>query len=140
MAGGDLGAQQLPQRRRVVDFVRLLNATETTLQQGVLASTRPDERVYLLELNRQHVVRLICVKRVCVLSLNSSFTILPFAPVLKGLAGATHGAAQPGPGRGIGAQDIAGLQLSRGRPGTHSLGTKAGIAAVQGHGRESTHR
>lgn len=55
MAGGDLGAQQLPQRRRVVDFVRLLNATETTLQQGVLASTRPDERVYLLELNRQHV-------------------------------------------------------------------------------------
>ena len=56
MAGGDLGAQQLPQRRRVVDFVRLLDATERTLQQGVLASARPGDRAYVLELNRLHVV------------------------------------------------------------------------------------
>ena len=59
MAGGDLGAQQLPQRRRVVDFVRLLDATEKTLEQGVLASARPGDRAYLLELNRLHVVRFV---------------------------------------------------------------------------------
>lgn len=56
MAGGDLGAQQ---RRRVVDFVRLLDATEKTLEQGVLASARPGDRAYLLELNRLHVVRFV---------------------------------------------------------------------------------
>jgi len=142
MAGGDLGAQQLPQRRRVVDFVRLLDATEKTLQQGVLASARPGDRAYVLELNRLHVVRLLgVVGRANIASQRAYLPSIthPITVVLAGLAGATHGVAQPGPGRCGGAQDAAGLQLSGGRPGTHLIGATARAAAVQGHGKEPTH-
>lgn len=147
MAGGDFTVQQLPQRRRVVDFVRLLGATEKTLQQGVLARAGPGDRAYVLELNRLNVVRGRGVVGRFVL-VGSSFLSHVYLPVplhlvLAGLAGAIDGAAQPGPGRGGGAQDTAGLQLSRGHPGTHLVRSSTRAAAVQGHGRhgrEPTHQ